>query len=85
MAFDALLNAKERYPAPRCHPDTRIAVQRVVANWICLKGDWAEKGIMWMSGAPGVGKSAIAQTVCELLGGDDGSKSWLTTFGLGAR
>ena len=33
---------------------------------------------MWMSGAPGVGKSAIVQTVCEELGGDNGSKSWLS-------
>jgi len=33
---------------------------------------------MWMSGAPGVGKSAIAQTVCEELCGDDGSKAWLS-------
>ena len=33
---------------------------------------------MWMSGAPGVGKSAIAQTVCEELCGDDGSMSWLS-------
>ena len=85
VAFDAFLNAKERYPAPRCHPDTRKAAQDVVTNWICRKGEWAEKGIMWMSGAPGVGKSAIVQTVCEALGGDDGTKSWLTTFGLSKR
>ena len=38
---------------------------------------------MWMSGAPGVGKSAIVQTVCEILGGDDGSQSWLTNWGFG--
>jgi len=85
VAFDALLNAKERYPAPRCHPDTRQAVQDIVTDWICQKGAWAEKEIMWMSGAPGVGKSAILQTVCEALGGDDGSKSWLTKFGLSNR
>ena len=33
---------------------------------------------MWMSGAPGVGKSAIAQTVSEELCGDDGSASWFS-------
>ena len=40
---------------------------------------------MWLSGAHGVGKSAIVQTVCEILGGDDGSKPWLTRFGLSDR
>jgi len=37
---------------------------------------------MWISGGPGVGKSAIVQTVCEVLGADDGSQSWLATLGL---
>ena len=82
VAFDALLNAKERYPAPRCHPDTRQAAQDVVTNWIRRRGVWAHKGIMWISGAPGVGKSAILQTVCEALGGDDVSKSWLIRVGI---
>jgi len=77
VAFDALLNAKERYPAPRCHPNTRTVAQRVIKHWIRRKGYGSEKGIMWMSGAPGVGKSAILQTTCEVLGSDDGSKSWL--------
>ena len=54
-------------------------------DWICRRGEWADKGIMWMSGAPGVGKSAILQTMCEALGVDDGSKSWLTKFGLSDR
>ena len=39
VAFDALLNSKERYPPPRCHAETRIAVQRFVTNWICRKGE----------------------------------------------
>jgi len=85
VAFDALLNSKERYPAPRCHVDTRTAAQTVVTDWILRRGLWADKGIMWMSGAPGVGKSAIVQTVCEVLDTDDGSKSWLTKFGLSNR
>jgi len=76
-ALDALLNAGARYPAPKCHVDTRKAAQGVVTGWICGEGEWAEKGIMWISGAPGVGKSAIVQTVCETLQADDGSKSWL--------
>ena len=83
--FGALLNAKERYPPPKCHPDTRQAAQAVVKNWICRCGDEPEKDIMWMSGAPGVGKSAIAQTVGETLGADDGSMSWLNRLVFGTR
>ena len=78
VSFDALLNSEARYPPPKCHADTRKEAQKVVKNWLCRKGEGSEKGIMWMSGAPGVGKSAIAQTVCEDLCCDDGSKSWLT-------
>jgi len=80
VAFDALLNSTARYPPPRCHIDTRKSLQNVVINWICGKGEWASKGIMWVSGAPGVGKSAVLQTVCELLDTDDGSKHWFTRF-----
>jgi len=37
---------------------------------------------MWISGGPGVGKSAVVQTVCETLDVDDGSKAWLTKFAI---
>ena len=80
VSFDALFNSEARYMPPKCHPDTRKAALAVVKNWLCREGEGSEKGIMWMSGAPGVGKSAIAQTVCEDLCCDDGSKSWLTTI-----
>jgi len=73
-----MLNSEARYPAPKCHPSTRKVAQKVVKNWLRRKGGGSKKGIMWMSGAPGVGKSAIVQTVCEELGGDDGSKSWMS-------
>ena len=68
VVHDALLLAVERFPQPKCHPETRVAAQGVVADWLCRKGPSAKKGIMWLSGAPGVGKSAIVQTVCEALG-----------------
>ena len=38
---------------------------------------------MWISGPPGVGKSAILQTVCEELTGDDGLTSGDDTSDLG--
>jgi len=68
VAFGALLNAGERFPAPKCHPDTRKAALEIVTNWIWNPGA-GFKGIMWVSGAPGVGKSALLQTACELLAG----------------
>ena len=70
VAFGALLNSAERFPAPQCHPDTRVAAKKVVKNWIGRRGFGSEKSIMWISGPPGVGKSAILQTVCEELAGD---------------
>jgi len=70
VAFDALLNSEARYPAPQCHPETRSAMKGVLTSWIHRKGDCSDKAIVWMSGAPGVGKSAILQTVCQGEAGD---------------
>jgi len=70
VAFGALLNSVERYPAPHCHPDTRIAAKKVLKDWTRRRGFGSEKKIMWISGGPGVGKSAILQSVCEELTGD---------------
>ena len=103
-----MLKATERYPAPKCHPDTRREAQAVVRNWIC-KGEVSHDGkvggeedgedgwvggvegeegaangaIMWLSGAPGVGKSAILQTVCEELAGGDSPSDACHFFGRG--
>ena len=66
VAFDALLNSNERYPAPRCHPDTRKVALEIVGNWIGNRGAGFRR-IMWVSGAPGVGKSALLQTTCGRL------------------
>lgn len=78
MAFDALLKSVARYPAPKCDQDTRECAQNVVKGWLCRKGEGWEKGIMWMSGAPGVGKSAVVQTSCEELAVDDAPGSSLS-------
>ena len=60
-----MLNAVERYPMPQCDPETRHDAQQVVTDWLCN----GNEEIMWLSGAPGVGKSAVVQTVCETLEG----------------
>jgi len=75
-AHDALLHAAARHPFPRCHAGTRIRIQRIITDWTCRKGERADQGILLISGAPGVGKSAIMQTVCETLGVVDGKGPW---------
>ena len=40
-------------------------------NWIYGQGDGSQKSIVWISGGPGVGKSALLQTTCETLGADN--------------
>ena len=75
--------AMERFPQPKCHPETRVAAQGVVSDWLCRKGESAAKDIMWLSGAPGVGKSAIVQTVCEALAGKEDPVHALHFFGRG--
>ena len=67
VAFEAMLNAVERYPMPKCDPDTRHLAQQVVTDWLCSRDGAGNGEIMWLNGAPGVGKSAIVQTVCEAL------------------
>ena len=86
VAFDALLNAGERYPAPKCHPETRKAALEIVKSWIWNR-ERGFKGIMWVSGAPGVGKSALLQTTCEELAGahDPIHASFFFSRGQGAR
>ncbi|KAF8993163.1 hypothetical protein BDQ17DRAFT_1253159, partial [Cyathus striatus] len=51
------------YDAPKCHPETRIAVIEDIMSWVNAK-DVQEK-MMWMSGPAGAGKSSIAQAVAE--------------------
>ena len=68
VAFDALLNSEERYPAPKCHPDTRKVALEIVKSWVWNRAA-GFKSIMWVSGAPGVGKTALLQTSCETLAG----------------
>jgi len=65
IAPGAFHNSDERYDAPKCHPRTRRAVLKKIM-------DWAEDAnkvalFLWLYGPAGAGKSAIAQTIAELL------------------
>ncbi|KAF9530764.1 hypothetical protein CPB83DRAFT_850266 [Crepidotus variabilis] len=64
-APDALVDSKARQDPPRCAPDTREAIQKEILDWINLL---TQSGlVMWLRGSAGSGKSAIAQTIAELL------------------
>jgi len=63
----ALFNSLERQEcdSPKCHPNTRVAVINRLIQWI--KGEIEDDAlIMWLYGAAGAGKSAIAYTLAEL-------------------
>lgn len=64
-ATGAAYNSHERYPPPKCHPNTRKSFLEKLDVWIGGGGVGKEGGIAWLHGPAGAGKSAIAQTVCE--------------------
>ncbi|KAF4616916.1 hypothetical protein D9613_008390 [Agrocybe pediades] len=62
----AFHNSGERYDPPKCHPNTRVAVIQKIIDWIDGSDvDLHNALIMWLSGAAGAGKSAIAQSLAE--------------------
>ena len=62
--------------APKCHPHTRVAVINRLIDWLTRKID-NEALIMWLYGAAGAGKSAIAHAIAEIC---DKSGWLLATF-----
>ncbi|RXW12894.1 hypothetical protein EST38_g12958 [Candolleomyces aberdarensis] len=70
IAAGAMHNSDERCDAPKCHPETRVAVQDEVVGWIC-DGDSDDdpKEIMWVTGPAGSGKTAIMGSVADTCQG----------------
>ncbi|KAJ3527250.1 hypothetical protein NMY22_g9862 [Coprinellus aureogranulatus] len=60
-AIGALHNSDERCDAPKCHAETRVAVQQEIISWI----RHGARNVMWMTGPAGTGKTAIAGSVAE--------------------
>ena len=58
-------DSEERYPPPKCHPETRISILNAITEWVADPDRSSQ--ILWLYGPAGVGKSAIAQTVAETL------------------
>jgi hypothetical protein len=59
---NACHNSGHDFNPPKCHPNTRVAVQNKIKNWIQRKED---SPIMWLYGGAGAGKSTIARSIAE--------------------
>jgi len=55
-----------QFDVPRCHENTRVAVLEKIEDWVNLIIE-ISAFIMWIYGAAGAGKSAIAHTMAEIL------------------
>jgi len=56
---------RQRLDAPKCHPNTRVAIIKRLLSWVKDKVDF-DALILWLYGAAGAGKSAIAHTLAEI-------------------
>jgi len=66
VAPNALHNSGHVFDPPKCHPGTRVAVIQAIMDWLAGVGeDTRAKGVTWLTGGAGAGKSAIGRTVCE--------------------
>ncbi|ESK86790.1 nwd2 [Moniliophthora roreri MCA 2997] len=61
-------DSAERYPHPRCHPETRQEIKDDILQW--CRDPSSDVNVFWVHGPAGVGKSAIAQTIAELAESD---------------
>ncbi|KAF9545622.1 hypothetical protein CPC08DRAFT_769828 [Agrocybe pediades] len=66
---NAFHDSATRFDPPKCHPHTRVKILDDIMVWILgqLEGITTPvaKPILWLSGAAGAGKSAIAQSTIE--------------------
>ncbi|KAJ3521322.1 hypothetical protein NMY22_g12365 [Coprinellus aureogranulatus] len=66
IAAEAMHNSDERCDAPKCHPETRVAVQEEILSWISQGDEDAQpKKILWLTGPAGAGKTAIAGSIAQ--------------------
>jgi hypothetical protein len=65
IADDAFHNSNEPCDAPKCHPHTRVAVLDDIMKWV-VESEGEEDFMMWLFGAAGAGKTAIAKRIAEL-------------------
>jgi hypothetical protein len=58
-------DSSARNPPPRCHPHTRVNLIARITSWFDSQGQ--QELLLWITGAAGVGKSAVVQTFAEYL------------------
>ena len=63
VSLSAIHDSSERYPPPRCHPETRTSVRAVIICWI--EDPNPTYFVLWLYGPAGAGKSAILQSTAE--------------------
>ena len=74
MAPEALDDSAERCDAPKCHPETRVAVQDDLYSWI-KDGDVVDSAmgprkIKWITGPAGTGKTAVMGSLADRCAAD---------------
>ncbi|KAJ2917564.1 hypothetical protein MD484_g2879, partial [Candolleomyces efflorescens] len=85
----AIHDSAERCDAPKCHPETRVAVQDDLYSWIVHEDAASEtpKKMKWVTGPAGTGKTAVmgslAQRCAEdgILGATFFFASWSASLG----
>ncbi|KAF9549500.1 hypothetical protein CPC08DRAFT_769062 [Agrocybe pediades] len=66
IAPNAFHDSAARFDPPKCHPRTRVKILDDIMDWILGQGqDTPVKPFLWLNGAAGAGKSAIAQSTIE--------------------
>ncbi|KAJ7678053.1 hypothetical protein DFH06DRAFT_1167737 [Mycena polygramma] len=78
-AGDAAHDSEDRFPQPKCHPETRAKLLDVLWDWASCgmipegnrnsgpSSDSSSTVVVWLHGPAGAGKSAIAQSLCQKL------------------
>ncbi|KAJ7787767.1 hypothetical protein B0H14DRAFT_2241628, partial [Mycena olivaceomarginata] len=70
-ANDAFHDSAERFPQPRCHPETRTKMLNSdddpLPQFLTDGKDRRDNRILWLNGPAGAGKSAVAQSLCLQL------------------
>ncbi|KAF7373126.1 AAA-16 domain-containing protein [Mycena sanguinolenta] len=65
VALAAIHDSVERFPQPKCHPETRVEMLADLRKWALET--CGQPNILWLYGPAGAGKSAIVQTLAEQL------------------
>ncbi|PPQ94703.1 hypothetical protein CVT25_009558 [Psilocybe cyanescens] len=65
ISHDAMFDSEARYSRGRVHPGTRKKVIEQILAWI--DDPAPHENVLWVHGSAGIGKSAIMQTIAELL------------------